>query len=460
MKKIIVTTFIFFMFCCVCYANIFHVNVNGDDSVCNGSVNASRSSPPNCAFRTIQRGINVAQAGDLVEVHAGSYMTPLTSVRNGEKGKVIEIKANSNETVVIGRIKVLHSYIKINGFKITGFEKWVRHIDVNGAYVQIENNEFYSSSPTDYGGAVAFAFGESSSYGLLRGNIFDGKSANMYDKSRSIYIPIVLAGSNHTISNNLIRNMTDVERVFEFWGSNIVISNNEVYNLWQNDSNVSHLDIFQGFGKIQSKNILIEKNYFHDIQGQIGNFTADSPSSTGPWYVRNNIFANISSVLFLHMPSWNFHNNTFYKVGKLVGHPIMGAYAGADNFDVRNNIFFACGGGNSGKGFYTFQSGIADNNFTADETFGSVLGFYERNGINGGNPEFVFAKSECVNSTCDFSILSDSAVIDKGTVISSFNTDIEGTIRPQGKAWDIGAYEKSDDVNTISSPKNLKIINN
>lgn len=41
----------------------------------------------------------------------------------------------------------------------------------------------------------------------------------------------------------------------------------------------------------------------------------------------------------------------------------------------------------------------------------------------------------------DYTITNISPAYDKGVTLSEFSTDIEGTTRPQGSAWDIGAYE-------------------
>ena len=40
-----------------------------------------------------------------------------------------------------------------------------------------------------------------------------------------------------------------------------------------------------------------------------------------------------------------------------------------------------------------------------------------------------------------FSLPSTAAVVDKGTALEGFSDDFRGVKRPQGAAWDIGAYE-------------------
>ncbi|MGZ3798164.1 MAG: hypothetical protein ACXVB1_17460, partial [Pseudobdellovibrionaceae bacterium] len=54
-------------------ASTYHVRKDGSDTSCNGSVNASSAMAPNCAVLTVQQGLQLAQAGDTVSVHAGDY---------------------------------------------------------------------------------------------------------------------------------------------------------------------------------------------------------------------------------------------------------------------------------------------------------------------------------------------------------------------------------------------------
>jgi len=42
----------------------------------------------------------------------------------------------------------------------------------------------------------------------------------------------------------------------------------------------------------------------------------------------------------------------------------------------------------------------------------------------------------------DFTLPANSALLDVGATIGSFSNDFVNTTRPQGSAWDIGAYER------------------
>jgi hypothetical protein len=263
--------------------------------------------------------------------------------------------------------------------------------------------------------------------------------------------------------------MIDVERVFEHWATHETFSNNEIYNLKgtaQAYATWCHPDIWQTWGSpTKVSNFLAEKNYLHDLETQIGITEGDAaPHGNGPWIFRNNVFANINSCYFDGSWKLYWYNNTFYRTSLFCDHPIRAAAAGSDNLDVRNNVFVGSGTGNS-NGWYVFNSGTADYNFVSNLTNGAKSGFSEKNGINGGNPMFVNAQTDCIKNECDFHLAANSVLIDKGTVITgvsadgtaipAFSTDKDGN--PRTGKWDMGAYEfGSGASNIIISPSYLR----
>lgn len=131
----------------------------------------------------------------------------------------------------------------------------------------------------------------------------------------------------------------------------------------------------------------------------------------------------------------------------------------SDYSSVKNNVFLDCGAAGSWQGFYAFdprcKNVSADYNYVGKDGFKAVLakvpqneigslsgwnysGWYEPNGINGGNPGFVDF------SNLDFRIGSTSILKDEGAVLSGVTGDFIGTPRPLGAAPDIGAFEYDD----------------
>lgn len=85
---------------------------------------------------------------------------------------------------------------------------------------------------------------------------------------------------------------------------------------------------------------------------------------------------------------------------------------------IYNNIFYANG---------------TNTVFDAGQSGGTIL---QGNNITS-NPSFTSA------STGDFTLLTGSTAIDAGRTLAAVTTDFVGAARPQGTAYDIGAYESS-----------------
>ena len=52
-----------------------------------------------------------------------------------------------------------------------------------------------------------------------------------------------------------------------------------------------------------------------------------------------------------------------------------------------------------------------------------------------------------------FTLPSTAAVVDKGTALEGFSDDFRGVKRPQGAAWDIGAFEYATPAKTQPAAK-------
>jgi parallel beta-helix repeat protein len=119
------------------------------------------------------------------------------------------------------------------------------------------------------------------------------------------------------------------------------------------------------------------------------------------------------------------YNNTVY------GNPGNGIdiFAGASGTVVKNNIVYGNGGGISDAGTGT----VLSNNVTTD-------------------PQFVNASAN------DFSLRASSPAINAGVTVSIVTTDMNGVARPQGAAYDVGAYEYSQETTPLPAPSNLRAV--
>ncbi|MGZ3743221.1 MAG: hypothetical protein ACXWRE_12395 [Pseudobdellovibrionaceae bacterium] len=459
-------------------ASTYHVRKDGSDTSCNGSVNASSAMAPNCAVLTVQQGLQLAQAGDTVSVHAGDYSSAtLSSVRSGTASARITISGAGDGTATLGPTRILsgHDYITMSGLNFSGFPSGTAGnpsvsdtlIIINGAYFEYTNNYMKPTNPGSYGYALGIR--TNATHTTISRSTFE---AGTLTSGPSFYNVVTLdVGGDHAlIDHNIFRNMIDVERVFEQWADSPTYSNNEIYNIKSTGQSWCHPDIWQSWASPSISNFLAENNYLHDLQSQIGINEGDSnPYVNTPWVFRNNVFANIDSCFFDGSWKMYWYNNTFYRASLNCPDPIYGGAAGADNFDVRNNVFVGCGDSMYG-GWYTFHSGTGDYNFVSQEDYTqkSTSDFKETHGINGGNPLFVNAQSDCLTNKCDFHIAANSILINKGvtitgvsadgTTIPSFSTDKDGN--PRTGAWDLGAYEyvSGTPTSVLAAPKNLRVV--
>lgn len=122
-------------------------------------------------------------------------------------------------------------------------------------------------------------------------------------------------------------------------------------------------------------------------------------TSTGPYVVKNNLIVNSS----------------------VAGIRVASAYAPYYSSDY--------------NGFYGNSSDINWKGANMSAAQFAVSTTNERHAVRA-NPMFVNA------SLNDFHLNTGSAMIDKGTAMTLFNTDKDGIARPTGAAFDIGAYEK------------------
>lgn len=353
------------------------------------SAGGSESNP----FRTIQRGVDAARAGDTVFVMNGTYSDPIVLQHSGQPNAPIVFRNYpghlpvirfSDSTGVTSRIAFISmngsnrpiGWINVEGFEVT--HGWAGFHLYNAHDVVIRNNHIHD---VERCGATGYA----------TRLVFD---RNIVDRVGRF----AECGADPTICNQ--------DAGIGFSGTYIRITNNVVH------SNLAHGICLTGY-------------------------PYDPLTHAGPEYsiakycvVANNSIAfnqNRAGIL-VYQPNAThdvFENNILYENSQA---GTLGSPQGIDFYDcggnhlVRNNLFYA-----------TVPGGAVP----LGDTRPSGSSFVEYGNLFDVDPVFADA------AAYDFRLQSSSPAIDKGLDLRSLGvtTDFAGTVRPKGAAYDMGAYE-------------------
>ncbi len=424
-------------------ATTYYVDRNNSQA---SDSNAGSQSQP---WKTIGKAASAMVAGDTAIVVAGTYNEKVTTARSGAAGSRITFKANG--TVATRTFNVSHNYVTIDGFEMTGANDGFM-MTWSGSFGELLNNTIH-----DTGASWGIVRGDGDNL-AIRGNRYYSSTGPSND------LPVfIVSGDNQIVENNEIGPAKDID-AFRAWGTNNIIRNNYIHDITMSSGSSAHMDVIQTFGG-GSNNIVFEKNLINNSNGgyfQMFMTENNGASNTGNWDIRNNVYIGVSGQANLGIPNIRFYNNTIYNGGSS-NKLIMYLYdaSGKSNYSgarIKNNIFIPASSINSyGQVISVGSTGsniqVSNNYIARIGTWGTVSGFNDPQGMNGGDPRLVNAGAN------DFHLQSNSPALDKGTTLTGFDNDYEGTGRPQGSAWDIGAFEFAggSSASPLAPPQNLKV---
>lgn len=467
------------------HATTYYVSPNGNDS--------NACSTTSAACKTISGAIGKAKAaGDIIQVAAGSYKENLTLNRAGAAGNPIILRGHDgsgcpttpvsdpnsptgthpNSGVLLsGSISVTASYVTVDCLHLLG-----EGISLNSGLTggSILNNEIDGNGSATPGSGMGFnGLGsvKSASFStnfIFKANYIHGMSNGFWGMCSSC-----------TISDNEIVGLMGDEPgsdhdYIDFWGVGSTIDHNYMHGTSCNSCNGydCHMDCIQawnttGDGTEVSKNNTFSRNIcFNHHEGVIMQDNAGNGDISG-WTVTNNVFAygpyddgsgHMCKAGTAHPWCWIFEDGN------------LGSTTFSNNTCISGAMGFRA---NSGNAVFTnnlaFTSWSPTNNYDTSSTtvtgsnnlYYAAGGTYSRGTFTGDiinkNPAFVSTGSggdtQCIG--CNFNILSTSPAIDAG-VTSGVTVDLKNTPRPQGKAYDVGAYEyTSGTAAQPAPPKNL-----
>jgi hypothetical protein len=256
-------------------------------------------------------------------------------------------------------------------------------------------------------------------------------------------------GSNVRLLGNEVTNagVTNASKLYHAIYFTTDFNHVEVGWNWVHNNRACRGIQFHSTGGEPQFDLSVHDNLIHDIRCDGINFATVDPSR-GPVSAYNNIIYNAgtgpgfpegdSNYSCIYIPTLDgsgtveLYNNTLYNCGS--GDKYGGAIAvdssSAVKARVRNNLIRQ----DNGRPYFTSKTLMSKISGSNNLYFGNGSGPSQTTANVSGDPLFADLASR------NFTLKTGSAAIDKG-VNTGLATDQAGTRRPQGTAFDIGAYE-------------------
>jgi len=400
---------------------------------------------------TVQKAADVAQAGDTVYIREGIYNEKVTIQNSGSADNYITFASYPGETATIDG----------NGLEVGTnwgvFNVWGKsHIKISGLKV-INSVDFgikadYSTNVVIEGNYTRDTYASGIAGWYTTGIVIDGNTvvnARCVSQEEGGHEEGISLGS----------------------ATNFQISNNEVYY-------EGIEGYFGGIGicvKEPGGNGTIYGNYAHDIVNDAGIHMDGWQGTLSDVEVYNNRVDNCVNGIVVGegvgaLRNVKIYNNVLSRLGwcGITIHARIGEQL-RENISILNNTIYESTGSN-GAGIYIQSTNVKDilirnnivafgpkyvgqiratsmENVTADHNliYGSVsFPDEEVPGSIEADPEFLNALENV------FHLSSSSPAIDSGSSVEAPSRDFDGTLRPQGTGYDIGAYEHAGTASTAT----------
>jgi hypothetical protein len=387
----------------------------------------------------LTRAANNAEPGDVVALRPGVYTAGLYVNVSGTVGNRVVFMADPaaapDSVVLRGKcVKVYgQSHVEIRGLRIehcdgTGTNNSIG-ISVRGVVDRVVTDIVLSGNHTyhTYSSGIA-------AWGVPWGTN---------------------PGDFRRITNLVVEHNT-VERGCEGgWNEIITIANgveefeiahNEVLNGLDGTNGGEGIDVKEGcaYGSIHHNVVhdLARRAYYIDAAGR----GAWGATPTHDVDVYNNVAYNVVNGLALmseggaDMENIRIFNNLFYDIRDdgafIYDHPNAADSPGIfRSIELTNNTFWNCGRQGLDLNSSHIVGAWVHNNIvsTYRDRYSSAT---ESSNLVGGTPGFVNPGAD------DYRLSAASPAVDSGTPVNAPADDLDGTARPQGSGYDIGAYER------------------
>lgn len=426
------------------FAKTIYVSPSGSDNRNGRTINK--------AVRTISRAVDIVEPGDTIKLLEGTYTGSIIS-RPGKPKAWITIMPYNNQKVTIkhrgGGRPTLYFYHKScdedtpNNYPCQSMYWIVKGLTITGS---------------GYGGNEDNAIKIDTPHVKIINNDMSGSSADI--------IKLVNTADNVEIRNNNIHHPkampgANAQGVDITGADNTLVIGNHVH----------HIPSIGMYAKGNSRNIIFEKNKVeHTFQHGImlGQSTDSYRLRDGKYesydgIIRNNLIQHTGWSCVATASSYNvrIYNNTCYDVGKelhgavLISNESEVEQAGTKIF-IRNNIFVSA---NRKPVIKVYRNALTDPKslFIDHNVYWNLSGkkairftwkdssllevspskWRKKTGLDKNS---IFANPKFTDKKL-FHLTKGSPAIDKGVKSGVVTDDYNGTHRPKGKGFDIGAHE-------------------
>lgn len=418
----------------------YYISTTGDNS---------NSGTVNSPFKTIQKGVNLANEGDTVIVKSGTYTDSIKVIGNGILNKWITIKAetpgatilkgSSGEGISIGSN---NQYFIIDGFEITGYDHGISLDNTN--HIILRNNILRSNK------MVGIQSWKSNNILVEKNQFLDPN----FEEGSTIAAPVqdygvnFYYGENHTVINNYFFGKGSQDVSFKKGTKNGYVAENTfegcmytcVY-LGQNDEETGEADLY-------CRDIIVEKNVFQPAAAPYRLKNAINVRNVKNATIRSNFFEGMDAPGDGHaIIVWNDENGEdAYIYNNVVINTPRPAFRleRATSTEVYYNTLFNTWG-------ITIHPEIVDSSNIVygydPNTIGFAGPFTKATLSSRPTPQFTpnFSRAYA------FKLKASSSLIDKVNLGININYDFDRVSRPQGSYSDRGAFEyKSQSVDKCS----------
>ncbi|MFN8258831.1 MAG: choice-of-anchor Q domain-containing protein [Bacteroidales bacterium] len=420
----------------------FYVSVSGDDN------NPGTDSLP---FKTIQKAVNTVSAGEVIVVKPGHYNECVTVSKEGtgEDSRITIFSQAINGAKVFG-FKIKGNFITIDGFEIEAdaSKTWTGVLVSGKDYIEILNC-FIHDCPT---GAINLTGG--ADYALVKNNTIEHNGQcginiiGTFNRIEGNTISRTVQYHPKGDEPGFVGNDADGIRVF---GNDHLIKGNKIINIGDPDdsgNNDPHVDCIQTWdgstnGQPVMTNTIIEGNFL-SVKHFTGKGILLETNAGNPCHdiiIRNNIFEFRDIGVAAFSGEFNniyISNNVFKSTLTGTSWGTSASLKDVTNYTFINNITVDCHNehrkirGGNGTIDYNFAWNSDGSKFTMEPDV-------QPNEKIGIDPKF--AKYTGKHGENDYHLQTGSPAIDAAFSAEQVTDDFDGITRPQGSAYDFGAFE-------------------